>query len=248
MLKSKLAKAFMLSVCISIFSAAAVNAAVTEKGRPEDTAGGGGVGITMGAGSPDEAVSSPAVINQEMIKKQSEIDKYLIIEHLKEIEAKGITITHTAPFDTYVEIGIMPLNDENSEYMYDILGKDQVKVVDGQKVITMSPMGTPEPAPDVAAQGNAAVEPEINAEIYNAEDVKSGVENEAAAGAAEDGLVYRTTSEQEDEQRFTTTAAVPENVTEKNNSTLLIKISAAGAIVILGGAVLLLRRRKPAVR
>ncbi len=50
-------------------------------------------------------------------------------------------MTHTAPFVIYVEIGITPLNDENAAYLYGIFGKDKVKVVDGQKVITMSALG-----------------------------------------------------------------------------------------------------------
>ena len=50
-------------------------------------------------------------------------------------------MTHTAPFETYVEIGITPLNDENAAYLYGIFGKDKVKDVDGQKVITMSALG-----------------------------------------------------------------------------------------------------------
>ncbi|MDD3840694.1 MAG: hypothetical protein PHP06_09025 [Clostridia bacterium] len=33
----------------------------------------------------------------------------------------------------YVEIGIMPYNQENAEYIYDILGRDRVKVVEGQQ-------------------------------------------------------------------------------------------------------------------
>jgi hypothetical protein len=73
-----------------------------------------------------------------IIQKQQEIDKYLFEEHAKEIEEKGFTITHTSPLEGYVEIGITPFNKENTDYLYEIFGNDNVKVVEGQQATLMN--------------------------------------------------------------------------------------------------------------
>ena len=73
-----------------------------------------------------------------MIQKQKEVDEYLFEEHTKEIEDKGFTVTHTAPLEDYVEIGITPYNKENADYLYEILGSDNIKVVEGQQATLMN--------------------------------------------------------------------------------------------------------------
>jgi hypothetical protein len=79
-----------------------------------------------------------------IIQKQQGIDKYLFEEHTKEIEEKGLTITHTAPLEDYVEIGITPFNKDNENYLYEIFGKDNVKVVEGQQATLMNEVATTE--------------------------------------------------------------------------------------------------------
>lgn len=91
--------------------------------------------------SPDASVSSIAPdapqISDEMLKKQSEIDQYLFEQHKEEIAGMGFSVTHTAPTDEYVEIGITPFNEENAEYLYKAFGRDMVKVVEGMQATTM---------------------------------------------------------------------------------------------------------------
>lgn len=72
-----------------------------------------------------------------MMEKQKEVDKNLFEKHLKEIEKKGFTVTHTAPLKDYVEIGISPFTKENADYIYSIVGKDEIKVVEGQQAQLM---------------------------------------------------------------------------------------------------------------
>ena len=79
-----------------------------------------------------------------IIQKQQEIDKYLFEEHTKEIEEKGLTITHTSPLEDYVEIGITPFNKENTDYLYEIFGNDNVKVVEGQQATLMNDVASTE--------------------------------------------------------------------------------------------------------
>lgn len=244
MIRSKFAKAFVLSMCLSLFSAAAVNAAVKEGGQPGTAEGGGNVGTTMMTADPDKAVSSPAIINGDILKKQNEIDTYLFKEHSKEIEQKGITVTYTIPYEDHVEIGIMPMNSENAEYLYSIFGKDKVKVVEGQLI---SVMDTPEPAPDQVGQGSSAGSPGMSIEPYAALDNKDGVRNEAAAGAAGDGRIYKTADGVNDAEVYMTTAGA-ENATPRANAAMMITLGTAAAAVVLGGTAILLRKRKAAAR
>ena len=74
---------------------------------------------------------SATAINEEMLNKQREIDLYVFDSHKDEIDEKGFKVTHTEPLDNYVEIGIMPYNEENAEYLYNVLGRDIIKVVEG---------------------------------------------------------------------------------------------------------------------
>lgn len=94
--------------------------------------------VTVGTAidSPDNSVSSTVVLEEEIdegiLNKQIEINQYK-----DKISEKGFEVTHTAPFKDYVEVGIIPYNEENTEYLYSILGRDMVKVVEGQQVTIM---------------------------------------------------------------------------------------------------------------
>lgn len=84
------------------------------------------------------ALADDGVTAQSMLDKQQQIDKYVFEDHAQDIADKGITITHTAPMDTYVEIGITPYTDENADYLYGIFGKDTVKVVEGVQAVLLT--------------------------------------------------------------------------------------------------------------
>ena len=244
MIRSKFARVFVLSMCLSLFSAAAANAAVKEGGQSGGSDRGGNVGTTMMSVEPSKPVSSPVIISEGILKKQKEIDTYLFKEHSKEIEQKGITVTYTVPYEKHVEIGIMPMNSENAEYLYGIFGKDGVKVVEGQLI---SVMGIPEPAPDQVGQGSSAGAPGMSIEPYAAADNKGEVSNEAAAGAANDGRIYKTAVAPNDAEMYTTTAGA-ENGAAQTNTALIATLGAAAAAVVLGGTAILLGKRKTAAR
>lgn len=99
--------------------------------------------VTVGTAtdSPDNSVSSTVVLEEEIdegiLNKQIEINQYVFNQYKDKISEKGFEVTHTAPFKDYVEIGITPYNEENAEYLYSILGRDMVKVVEGQQVAIM---------------------------------------------------------------------------------------------------------------
>jgi hypothetical protein len=99
--------------------------------------------VTVGTAtdSPDNSVSSTVVLEEEIdegiLNKQIEINQYVFNQYKDKISEKGFEVTHTAPFKDYVEIGIIPYNEENAKYLYSILGRDMVKVVEGQQVTIM---------------------------------------------------------------------------------------------------------------
>lgn len=201
MIKSKFAKVFVLSMCLTVLSTAAVYAAESRGGQ-SGSAGGNAATSTAAEGS-GTAASSPVAANPEisekLLQKQKEIDLYLFDKYREDIEKKGITITHTVPAGDCIELGILPLNQENSDYLYGILGKDGIKLVDGQKAGIM-----PAVAPDIApaeepadiGQGDQPVSSgDVNTQIYTttaiAEDGAATVANSGdgreIALMAEDG-------------------------------------------------------------
>lgn len=131
MIKNKAAKALIIGSCLFASSMIGVYA---------DT---------------NEAVTKPAVVQPaegEQIytiqiesvkeetpqdKKQLEIDRYVFADHVKEIADKGITVTNTGVVGDVVEVGITPYSEESANYLYEIFGKDLVKVVEGQQATTL---------------------------------------------------------------------------------------------------------------
>lgn len=88
--------------------------------------------------APDASVSSSAtVVDEKTLEKQQEIDTYLFEEHKDEIASKGFSVNYTAPSDGFIEIGISPYNQENADYLYEALGKDVIKVVEGTQAVAM---------------------------------------------------------------------------------------------------------------
>ncbi len=83
--------------------------------------------------------------NEDMIAKQAEIDKYIFEDHAQELEAKGISVTHTAPLETTVEIGILPYTQETIDYFNELFGEEALTIVDGQMAVTFAVESEPLP-------------------------------------------------------------------------------------------------------
>jgi hypothetical protein len=75
---------------------------------------------------------------ESIIEKQKEIDQYIFEENSTKLEEKGIFVTHTGALEDVVEIGISPFTEENVDYLYEIFGKDTVKIVEGEQAVTYS--------------------------------------------------------------------------------------------------------------
>ncbi|NLP37236.1 MAG: protease complex subunit PrcB family protein [Firmicutes bacterium] len=64
--------------------------------------------------------------------RHREVDAALFGEYAGALAAQGITVTHTGPFRDYVEIGITPYTEENAGFIYSLLGRELLQVVEGQ--------------------------------------------------------------------------------------------------------------------
>jgi uncharacterized protein YdaT len=126
MIKIKYVKALMLGICLSAISSGVALAGTLEN-RTAD--------VTVQDSSTDSKLAD----------LQSKVDQYVFTDHFEDFQKKGFTVTHTAPMEGYIEVGITPYSDKNAAYLYDALGKDEIKVVEGEEVMLYTTMDT---APD----------------------------------------------------------------------------------------------------
>ncbi|ETI66739.1 hypothetical protein [Neobacillus vireti] len=77
--------------------------------------------------------------NAAMLEKQKEVDKIIFEDKKEELAEKGITVTHTAPLENTIEIGVQPYNEETIQYIIEFFGEKNVTVVDGgQQAVIMT--------------------------------------------------------------------------------------------------------------
>jgi len=97
--------------------------------------------------------STAALAADPLTQKQQEVDQYFA-EHQKELEEKGITMTYTGvdPNGKVVEIAILDYTEEKADYLYELFGREQIKVVPGEEIVLMTT--TADASEPVAAQGD----------------------------------------------------------------------------------------------
>ncbi|SNS29920.1 PrcB C-terminal [Anaerovirgula multivorans] len=118
MIKSKFTKVCVVGICLTTISSSAVFA------NSENL----------------ELRTSPSIevgIESQLTQKHREIDKYIFEENSEKMAEIGFTVTHTGPREDYIEIGVTPYSEENADFLYEIFGKDSVKIVEGQQAYTL---------------------------------------------------------------------------------------------------------------
>lgn len=135
MIRRNLIKAFALGLCMSSFFAGAAYAQA-------------GAGSTPSFGGVEVAEAVEAVDDITLYKKQKEMDQYLFVDHVKDIEEKGFKVVYTGVAESYVEVGITPYSEKNAEFLYNIFGRGIVKVVDTEAAITLVDENQAPDAPD----------------------------------------------------------------------------------------------------
>lgn len=165
MFKAKLLKAVALGLCLSALYTGVAYA-------------------QSGGGSSPASSGRTEVVDNALFEKQREIDTYLFKEHYEEIESKGIEVVYTGVADTHVEIGIADYSEDKADYLYELFGKDSIKVVSTDNAQLYATTAVAEPvlatdpnmlAPDVmpsdTVDGDTPVSNGGTEEIYTTMDL-----------------------------------------------------------------------------
>ena len=172
-----------------------------------------------------------AVVDENLAKKQEEIDYIVFNKNSKEIEEKGFTVVSTGMVNKFVEVRIEPYNEENAEYLYSILGRDIVNVVDGKEAALL---GTDEVSPDVDLSSPAFSATAIDENILNKQREIDQYVFEGQEAISDDIIYYDTTAE-----LYNKTTAVKEEKSSGLTLPLLIV-----SVCALGGFAILSTRKK----
>lgn len=83
-------------------------------------------------------VSTEVTADEEALyAKQAEIDKILFEKYARDLEEKGIAVTHTGAIENSIEVGITPYTPENADIVNKLIGDDTVKIVEGTIAVTL---------------------------------------------------------------------------------------------------------------
>lgn len=109
----------------------------------------GGATIRMGQLAPDEQHALRKRINDlgpdvldyynstALLERHAEVDHLLFERYADEIAKQEFMVTHTGPQEDYIEIGISPYSEEHVDFLYELLGNDMIRVVEGQQAHLM---------------------------------------------------------------------------------------------------------------
>jgi len=249
MIRKKMIKTFALGLCISAMWTGAAFA-------------------QSGGGSSPAYVGTVNTQDQALFEKQREMDQYLFVDHVKDIEKLGFMVVYTGIAKDYVEVGITPYSEENAKILYDLFGKDLVKVVASDPVIFQSePLEAPDadvdnagaditdtgdtPVSATASDGILMEKDEIEDTAIEEEEFKIQIQafeeaEEKDLAEETDEILYATGSEENAEEvidELKRTSIEDDNIrtiSDKDSEKEEKKLSIPGmAAAIAGGVVLL---------
>ncbi len=237
MIRKHLMKAVMLGLCMASLSTGSAFAMAT---------------VSVAPASGTEEVSPEL---QKLYDKQKEIDKILFEGHAKDIEKMGFIVSSTGVVDNAVEISISPYEEKFADYIYELVGKDGIKVTEmDQSILYATGVAADQPATQDATDAEVVKDKDAVAAAEDADladntgaavdDGKMEIQIESAgnlddksAGAGEIKTVSTPVS---DDIRTVSSAE-----TQKDNvSAPMIILVIAGAAVLIGGALILSARKK----
>lgn len=141
-------------------------------------------------------------VDEAMYEGQAEIDKLLFEEnYAKDLSEKGIFVTHTATVEDYVEVGITPYTPENADVVIRLLGKDNVKVVEGiqAEILQYSPDN-----PESIDPAELADDSQIVTVTGEAEDISAPADTDVV----EDAKIVSGPAEEEIEKNGASTLTI----------------------------------------
>ena len=241
MMKNKILKATILGLSLSVLVS--------------------GTALAQGGGSSPSFGGISSEETDILLQRQDEINSLLFDDHARDIELKGFEIIYTGVADGYVEVGINPYSKDNAKFLYEIVGKDAVKVVASDEVVLYAadPLGAPvansagdsDDAPD-----RVIMDTGLDTPVSSTDDIDSFDDNEIAelspeeaeelskqAGMADDEIMENTSVDVELDNVETTDTAVDTVKEEKGLSTPIIIAIVAGGVLVLGGALLVFNKK-----
>ncbi len=235
MIRKHLMKAVLLGLCMASLSTGNAYAMATVSVAP-----------TMGT----EEISPEL---QKLYDKQKEIDKLLFEEHAKDIEKMGFIISSTGVVEDTIEISISPYEEKLADYIYELVGKDNIKVTEmDQSILYATGVAPDQPVADTTdaevimdKEDTAAADADL-VDPINATDEDGKMEiqiesvgnlDDKATGVGEVKTVSAPVND--DIRTVSATAAQQESVSAP--ITILV---IAGIAALVGGTVILSLRKK----
>lgn len=136
MIKSKILKAMALGLCLSALFTVAVQANSNDIAKEAN-------------------INETSQNDNILYEKQKEIDQYVFVDHAEDIERKGFSVVYTGIGSNYVEVGISPYKKEYADYLYDIFGSSNIRIVESEKAKTLEEK---EPVVDLPVNNDEAQE------------------------------------------------------------------------------------------
>jgi hypothetical protein len=227
MIKKNLLKTAMLGLCIATLYSGSAYATLAEP---------------VSAGTEEVSEETKA-----LYAVQAEIDKVLFENNAKEIERLGFMVNYTGVVEDYIEIGISPYNEDNANYIYELVGKDGIKVVEFDQSILYATGVAPDAAADEVDPEIAVDEVVTDAEvIMDNGDIAEDADLATTSGQAEadDKEVQIQIESIAGEEKVYKTAYAEEDLADKEGvSTPIIALAVAGGAALIGGAVLLSKKK-----
>lgn len=208
------------------------------------------------------AVSSPASVGTEEVTpelqalydKQAEIDAILFKTNASDLEAKDIFVNYTGVTGDYIEIGIATYSEEKADFIYELVGKDQVKVVEFDDSILYASglpvadgagedgsTGAADPLVDPIPYGDGIANSGVTSDETTSNDVN---EEKVYKGGEEDGVMTITSDNGEVNEADVVKTTAADSKDADAMSTPMVILIVAGAAVVIGGAVTVANKNK----
>lgn len=188
---------------------------------------------------------------QELYDRQEEIDKILFEEHTKDIEEMGFIISSTGVNEDAIEISITPYEEKFADYIYELVGKDGIKVTEMDQSILYATGVAPDQAVADTGEAEVVMDQEattaVDADLADnsgvaVEDEKLEIQIESANSPEDEAIdEVKTVSAPVNDEIRTLSIAADE---KEGVSAPVIILLIAGVAVLVGGTVILSLRKK----
>jgi hypothetical protein len=233
MIKKNLLKTVMLGLFMATITTGSAYATLAEDTTPSAT----------------EEVSEET---KALYAKQGEIDKVLFEANAKAIEELGFMVNYTGVVENYIEIGISPYSEDNANYIYELVGKDGIKVIEFDESIIYASGPAPDATTDevvtdaevIMDKGDTAEDADqvVTDDQAGVDDKEVQIQIESVTDDANvEEKVYKNTSAESGEIR---TVSASEETEKDNVSTPIVVLAVVGGAALVGGAVLLSNKKK----